>query len=620
MTMQGHRSRTGLLAVLAGCCLLAWPGGALADAHLRGLSNDRLTTRDTCASQPVGYARCAARHLLFRSNGAPVRFRPGAASSASTPAGLGPSDLLGAYSLTSLAARNGAQETVAIVDAYDDPNAEADLAAYRAHYGLPACTRLGGCFRKVNQTGGEEYPAPPGPKEDWTVEISLDLDMVSAICPHCKLLLVEAQSNSLENLATAAQTAAATPGVVAVSNSYTANEGALFPWLTASERAELEAAYAHAGVAFTAASGDAGGEEVNFPAVLATVSAVGGTTLTHQAGGWSQTAWAGTGSGCSQYVSKPTWQQSLGGEDAGCAARTNNDVAADADPNTGAATYDTYNGNGGWNVYGGTSESSPIVAAFYALIGQEAGVQGAGWDYAHTGYFTDVSGGATVAGCESYLCEAISGYDGPTGLGTPTGGEAEREAEREAELEAEREAELEAEREAEREAELEGGGATGAPQPPPGSGGSTEPLTPTPGSGSVGQSGSSSSSSAALTTTSAPAASATRPAGPAVSHLALTRRARAALNRRLPLLSRVRLAFTLSARARVTVTLAKRVRVHGRWRWKIVSRRFSVLESRGRRALSLRGRGRLSRGLYRVTVTPAGGRRRSLTFHVAKRS
>jgi hypothetical protein len=435
----GHRVPATLWGLAAVCSLFTFGVPLVAEAatvsrpasttraepHLRGLNPSELSTRTACATPRPGYARCASEQLIYKASGDPVRtISTGSAGGASptvtpafTPAGYGPSELQSAYGLTSLAAAQGAGETIAVVDAYDDPKAASDLAVYRSHYGLPTCTT--GCFTKINQTGGTTDPQPSPSNEDWSLEVSLDLDMASAICPKCDLLLVEANGPSIEDLTQAENTAAATAGVIAISNSYTMNESNQNhqSWNHAQA-----AAYNHPGVAITAASGDSG-YEVNFPAVLSTVTAVGGTSLQSNGEIWSETAWSceeskceGTGGGCSQYVAKPSWQT-----DSGCANRTENDLSADANPNTGAAVYDTYNGNGGWEVVGGTSESSPIVAGFYALIGQGAGFGNAPWDYAHPGFFNDVTSGSNRIGCTTYLCEAIVGYDGPTGLGTPSG-------------------------------------------------------------------------------------------------------------------------------------------------------------------------------------------------------
>jgi len=168
-----------------------------------------------------------------------------------TPAGYGPADLQSAYALPSATA--GALQTVAIVDAYNDPYAESDLAVYRSQYGLPACTTANGCFHKVNQSGGTSYPRS---NTGWAEEISLDLDMVSAACPSCHILLVEASSNSFTNLGTAENYAAAHAN--AISNSYGGGE-------FSSESGYDTAYFNHPGLVITASSGDSG-YGVEYPA------------------------------------------------------------------------------------------------------------------------------------------------------------------------------------------------------------------------------------------------------------------------------------------------------------------------------------------------------------------
>ena len=316
-------------------------------------------------------------------------------------AGYTPCDLQSAYTLPSSSAGGG--QTVAIVDAYDDPKAESDLAVYRAAYGLPPCTTANGCFRKVNQTGGTTYPAA---STGWAEEISLDVDMVSAVCPKCHILLVEASSNSIANLLTAENEAFAL-GANVISNSWGSNE---FGSETAYD------SYFHHGIPITASTGDAG-YGVSWPAASTYVTAVGGTSLhsANSARGWSETAWSGAGSGCSAYVVKPSWQT-----DSGCARRTVGDVSAVADPSTGVATYDSYN-EPGWMVFGGTSVAAPIVASAYALAANGAGITTPAYAYAHAGALFDVASGSNGNCGGSYLCTAVPGYDGPTGLGTPNG-------------------------------------------------------------------------------------------------------------------------------------------------------------------------------------------------------
>lgn len=297
---------------------------------------------------------------------------------------------------------------MAIVDAYDDPNAEADLGTYRSTFGLSPCTTANGCFRKVNQSGVQgSYPTANG---SWSQEISLDLDMVSAICPNCNILLVEATSNAFTDLGSSVNTAVSL-GATEVSNSYGGSEF--------STEALYESYFNHPGVPITVSSGD-NSYGVMFPAASQYVTAVGGTSLTQasNARGWTETAWSGAGSGCSAYISKPSWQT-----DAGCSRRTVADVSAVADPNTGVAVYDSYAylGASGWLVFGGTSVASPIVASVYALAGNGSTINDGSYPYGHSGSLYDVVSGSNGSCGGSYLCTAGPGYDGPTGLGTPDG-------------------------------------------------------------------------------------------------------------------------------------------------------------------------------------------------------
>ena len=340
-----------------------------------------------CSAALVGIAHCYALVSTSASN---------------SPSGYNPSDLQSAYKLPSSTAGSG--QTVAIVDAYNDPNAESDLGVYRSHFGLPACTTANGCFRKINQNGGTTYPSG---NTGWAEEISLDLDMVSAICPKCHILLVEANSNRFTDLATAVDQAAK-QGANEISNSYGGSEY--------SNEVNDQSHYNHPGIAITASSGD-NGYGVQFPAASRYVTAVGGTTLTRASNtrGWRETAWSGAGSGCSAYISKPSWQT-----DSGCSKRTVADVSADANPNTGVSVYDTYH-EPGWLVFGGTSVASPIIASVYALAGNASSIKYGSYPYSHKSSLFDVTSGSNGSCGGSYLCTAKSGYDGPTGLGTPNG-------------------------------------------------------------------------------------------------------------------------------------------------------------------------------------------------------
>ncbi|MGH3504716.1 MAG: S8 family serine peptidase, partial [Nocardioidaceae bacterium] len=327
---------------------------------------------------------------------------------ASTPAGYGPEEIRDAYNLPD---SGGEGVTVAIVDAFDNPNAEGDLAVWREQYGLPPCTTENGCFEKIDQRGGRDYPAPD---RRWGMEIALDLDAVSAVCPQCNILLVEADDNYTHNLGAAVNQAVA-QGADVVSNSYSGSESA--------RNAEFDSTYYdHPGVAITASSGD-DDYEVNYPAASQYVTAVGGTSLTPLTSaprGWAEQVWSdgvdGAGSGCSAYEPKPSWQT-----DSGCDMRTVADVSAVADPATGLAVYNTYQ-HSGWTVGGGTSLSAPLIAAMYGLAGQPgSGDYPASYPYAHTGELYDVIAGNNGDCDPAYLCTGVPGYDGPTGLGTPNG-------------------------------------------------------------------------------------------------------------------------------------------------------------------------------------------------------
>ena len=289
------------------------------------------------ALQP-GQARCT---LAINTNVPPVP----SATGVSAISGLHPSDLQSAYGLTS---QTGGS-VVAIVDAYDDPSAESDLAVYRAAFGLSPCTHLTGCFTKLNERG--QAGAYPVPSSAWTQEISLDLEMVSAVCPNCTIVLIEADSALLDDLGASVDTAVRL-GAKVISNSYYATE-----W--SNERGE-DIHYAHPGVAMTVASGDIG--RTSYPAASPYVTAVGGTSLSRSGSGWSESAWQYGGHGCSAYESKPRWQSV-----SFCRTRAAVDVVAVGDPQTGVAMFDAQ--AGGWLVAGGTSVGPPLIAAAYALSG-----------------------------------------------------------------------------------------------------------------------------------------------------------------------------------------------------------------------------------------------------------
>jgi len=354
-----------------------------------------------CARATAGHAACLS---LVRTNVTPHRR---AAHPNAIPAGVGygPADLQSAYSLPSSTA--GAGQTVAVVDAFSNPDIASDLAAYRSAAGLPAAN-----FRVVNQNG--QASPLPATNTGWGMEESLDVDMVSAICPNCAIILVEANDNSMSNLGAAVNTAVSL-GAKFVSNSYGGGE-------SLSDPAFDSQFFNHPGVAVTASAGDSG-FGVEYPAASRFVTAVGGTSLTRAATtrGWAETVWSGTGSGCSAVDAKPSWQAGVATQ---CARRANNDVSAVADPNTGVAVYDTFGTGGTWLEVGGTSASAPIIAAVYALAGAPTvGTSPASYPYAHTASLFDVTSGSNgrCSRATPVLCKGQAGYDGPTGLGTPNG-------------------------------------------------------------------------------------------------------------------------------------------------------------------------------------------------------
>jgi hypothetical protein len=411
--------------------------------QLAGVARSQVTAQNVCAAPQPGHAACAAQALVRRSDHRllhphvtpqrtftqvfPRRRSPAAAAQlaaqgtmsstpASAPAAGTPGFLQQAYDLTYLSQTAGGGDTVAIVDAGDDPNAQSDLATYRSNYGLPACTTGNGCFAKVNQSGtGTPLPASAG--SDWATEESLDLDAVSALCPNCHILLVEANSSSLTDL-DAGISAAQGLGANQISNSWAGASSSPF------------GISSFPGVAVIAATGDHGylGAGVDaYPAAFPGVTAAGGTTLTGASAsantrGYSESAWSlnssgqtwGGGSGCDTHVAKPSYQA-----DTGCVGRSYSDLSADANPDTGLRIYDS--GDGGWFIVGGTSLATPLIAAYEAVTGVNGTT--AQWAYTNSALLNDPTTGSsgTCASGITYICNAGTGYDGPTGVGSISG-------------------------------------------------------------------------------------------------------------------------------------------------------------------------------------------------------
>ncbi len=364
--------------------------------------------KDVCSAGNPDEVKCHAK-VITDDKGAPQY--------SSGPIGYKSLQFRTAYNLLSATG----SKLVAIVDAYDQPNIFSDVNKYSSTTGIAlmnngnattsACSIASGtaCFKKVNQNGGTPFPAG---NQGWGHEISLDVEVVHAVCPTCNVLLVEANSNSFSDL-NAAISRAITLGAKIVSNSWSSREF--------SGETSLDSVFSsNPTVAFMFSSGDAG-YGTGYPAASKYVVSVGGTSLNiSTSNAWvSETTWSGTGSGCSAYESKPSWQH-----DSDCSKRMENDIAADANPNTGAAVYDTYmSDGGGWMTFGGTSLSAPIIAAVYALTGQSSFTNAASIPYTRTSFLHDISIGSNGSSCgkSKYFCTAGTGYDGPTGLGTPNG-------------------------------------------------------------------------------------------------------------------------------------------------------------------------------------------------------
>lgn len=371
-----------------------------------------------CPPPAPGYATCESEIVVNPATDTPAT--PAFSSGTAAPHVGSPAWLQWAYDLQGAAAAGpSSTDTVAVVDPYGDAQAENDLAYYRSTFGLPPCTSAGGCFRKVDQSGGTSYPADPtGSNSGWVTETSLDLDMVSAICPACHIVLVQANDAGDGNLAAAELTAAAlAPQQITNSWSWTGNPN-------------YDGDFNPPGIAVVAATGDGGYGTFGVPAELPSVTAAGGTSLPAAASarGFAESAWSKTASGCASgkptdlahypAIVKPSWQK-----DTGCADRTLADLSADSDPSTSAVIAYDSTVDKGFFAAGGTSVASPIIAAYYALVGGGAGDGGAAWAYSHAAALNDVNGGSdgTCSPTAAYLCTGEPGYDGPTGEGSVSG-------------------------------------------------------------------------------------------------------------------------------------------------------------------------------------------------------
>jgi subtilase family serine protease len=373
---------TAFLAVV-GLALGATAAGGAANAH---------SSARACPGSPIETASCNAL-VVTDAAGNPL--------ASLSPTGLSPATIKDVYSFPT-SSTAGAGQTIAIVDAYNDPNAESDLGVFSSQYGLPACTSANGCFMKVNQTGGTRYPRT---NAGWALEISLDVQWAHAIAPGAKILLVEASTNSFANLL-AAEDYAKTHAQY-VSNSWGGSEF--------SGETSYDSHFAQSGVSFFVSSGDSG-LPADYPSASPNVISVGGTTL-HFSGSTftGETGWSGGGGGCSAYETANPAQSAFGGyAQVNCGGkRATPDVSLDADPASGVSVYDSvrYQGQSGWFQVGGTSASSPMWAARSA----DAGVAvDAAYVYGSSITYRDITSGNNGASC-------LIGYDLCTGRGSWTG-------------------------------------------------------------------------------------------------------------------------------------------------------------------------------------------------------
>jgi Subtilase family len=667
------------------------PGGQAAAGTVSPLPRSDYRVSDVCFTPSPRHVSCLARQLVPETAAARAHLHPiGMTSSrplaAGTPAegayGLRPEDLKEAY-FPEEPAENAESEdqTIALVDVYNDLNAEADLRSYGEAFApalptLPRCSAevTKACFEKVNQKGeaGEsKLPFPRSATElgtvvegceveheatdcaleeealGWSVETSLDIEIAHAVCHNCRIVLVEAKSPEDVNLEQAESTAAKSAaeggvGATEISNSWGGEEPPTD-----------SPAFNRPKIVITAAAGDSGylnwmdteahhyvGAE--YPASSPHVVAVGGTSLKLDAEteAWEgETVWnnpyavegagGAGGGGCSASFEAQSWQRSLPDWSAvGCEGRRAvADVSADADPYTGVAIYDSEiycESSSSWCTLGGTSLSSPLIAAMFALAGGAHGVAyPAQTLYGHleTGLLHTVPGsnaecqGEYSVGCTGsmspyswrfafdcgegvLICNGAPGceghyYAGPAGVGTPNGiGAFDPEDHPEKEAKA-----------------CEGAGGE--------SGEGGESTSFAEGSSSSTTTTAGSTSTAGGSTTPPPSTTASAPI-PVLSNLMLTWTAKVALNRRhpRPVARSIAFAFTVNVATRVRVRLARLRVVRGHARWRKLRGRLTIEALPGRNSAHLRARRRLARGRYRLTLTPAGGFAGMLRFRV----
>jgi hypothetical protein len=427
--------RSGGVGLLLALIAYLLPAGA--SALVEPIGSGNYSTETVCGAPPEGFVSCFADGLVPESPAARSRLYPIGMDLAEPPTrgrpsegvyGLRPEDLHRVYELP-YDAPDG--QTIGIIEAYDDPTIENDLRVYDEEFGLPSCTHANGCFRKLNQHGNA-FPLP-ATDAGWSADTSLDVETAHAVCQNCDIVLVEAESNSYGDLETAMEAAVAA-GANEVSTSWGDMDDYESP------------RFDQRGVVITAAAGDWGydnwedsdyGIGANYPGSSPYVVSVGGTTLSPFQKSWAgEEAWSHTGSGCGWEPAQHWQAQYWNWGASGCAnRRAVADIAADAGPLSGVAIYDSTPLSAwfpGWATFGGTGLSSTIIAAAFGLAdgpGMVAHPARTIYQRGNSGNLHDIVNGSNYPetpcnGSLSLICEARSGWDGPTGLGTLRGVEA----------------------------------------------------------------------------------------------------------------------------------------------------------------------------------------------------
>jgi len=662
--------RKPLIVALAFACAMLCADVARASA-VSPLPASAYAARPVCGAAVPGRARCLGSELVPETAAARERNHPlgmtraqaiSAGAAGEGAYGLRPQDLRGAYFPGKEPDAPASEpQTIALVDAYNDPNAEEGLQVYDQELHLPECSSANGCFGQVNQDG--EAGKPPFPEDPqtlvareaiceqsagktqagqaacleveevhaWALESSSDIELAHAICENCRIRLVEASLPEASDLEVAEDTAARSQsqggiGATEISNS----------WGLEEPPADSEA-FNHPGIVITAAAGDFGYlnwteaeaahargvsyyEGVEYPASSPHVVAVAATklTLTSTGARQSETVWnegpsvagkdeGASGGGCSLNFEALSWQRevpdwaAVGCGTGSASRRAVADVAADGDPYTGVAVYYAApQGGGGWRTYGGASISSPIIASMLALAGGAHGVAyPAQTLYSHLGSpsLYDISEGGDGK-CDGDYSSGCTGSMTPLSPFDCGAGVLICNA----------------------GPGYDGPSGVGAPKGL----GAFRPGDGAESAGSVPAEGGSGNSAPTNTPSGGDASprnagddtSHRRPATIHVSDLDLTLAATTALDQGWPAITRVAFAFTLSAGTRVRIALAKLVRRQGHWRWQVLRDSITIPAGKGRNRVHLRARGRLAPGRYRLTLTPAHGGPLSLIVYI----